>query len=118
MILQHTSLYDILDEKDHQFLLRMNNGHPVYKGHFPSNPITPGVLSLQMIRECLSKKVGRELHYSAIKNCRFLAMIRPGDTRRLTFVTETDGDTVRVKANLIGEDDNDDLRLALDAELR
>lgn len=117
-MLQNTLLYDILDESTNQFLLCIKEEHPVYQGHFPGNPITPGVLTLQMVRECLSRHVGRELQFTAIKNCRFVAMIRPGDTLRLDFETETNGQTVHVKATLTGADNSDDLRLSLDAELQ
>lgn len=115
---QNAILYDILEENAGQFLLRMKEGHPVYQGHFPENPITPGVLTLQMVRECLSRNVGRELQFSSIKNCRFAAMIKPGDILRLAFLTDTNEETVHVKANLVGADDSDNLRLSLDAELR
>lgn len=115
---QTHTLYEILEENEHQFLLRMEQGHPVYRGHFPGNPITPGVLTLQMIRECLSRKIGRTLHYSSIKNCRFADMIKPGDHLRLTFSTETDGENVHLRADLNGADETDNLRLSLDAELK
>lgn len=115
---QNGILYDILEENECGYLLKMRNDHPVYQGHFPGNPITPGVLTLQMVRECLSRIVGCELHYSAIKNCRFVAMVRPGDTLRLTLQSEKLDDIVKLKANLCGSDNLEDVRLQLDADLQ
>lgn len=115
---QNGILYDILGENECGFLLRMRNEHPVYQGHFPGNPITPGVLTLQMVRECLSHLIGRELRYSAIKNCRFVAMVQPGDTLRLTLQSEKLDDIVKLKASLCGSINPEDMRLQLDADLQ
>jgi 3-hydroxyacyl-[acyl-carrier-protein] dehydratase len=115
---QNGILYDILEESECGFLLRMRNEHPVYQGHFPGNPITPGVLTLQMVRECLSHLIGRELRYSAIKNCRFVAMVRPGDTLRLALQSENVDGAVKLKASLCGSSNPEDMRLQLDADLQ
>lgn len=115
---QNGILYEILEENECGFFLQMRSEHPVYQGHFPGNPITPGVLTLQMVRECLSHLIGRELRYAAIKNCRFVAMVRPGDTLRLTLQSEKLDDIVKLKASLCGSDNPDDLRLQLDADLQ
>jgi len=111
-------LYDIISADQEAVLLKMLDGHPVYQGHFPGNPITPGVLSLRMIRECVCREVGRPLHYAAIKNCRYVALIRPGDTLRLQRqITENEG-SITLKATLTDANNPDDLRLQLEAEMR
>ena len=115
---QSNLLYDILEADERSILLRMNEDHPVYQGHFPGDPITPGVLSLRMIRECLSQDAGRPLHYAAIKTCRYVALIRPGDTLRLQWQTTNNEDSLTVKATLSNAENPEDIRLQLDAELR
>lgn len=111
-------LYDIISADQEAVLLKMLDNHPVYQGHFPGNPITPGVLSLRMIRECVCRETGRPFHYAAIKNCRYVALIRPGDTLRLQRqITENEG-SVTVKATLSDANNPDDLRLQLEAEMR
>lgn len=115
---QNGILYDILKENENGFLLRMNSEHPVYQGHFPGNPITPGVLTMQMVRECASRRIGRDLCYTAVKNCRFAAMVRPGDLLELTLQTESVDDVVKLRASLFSSVNPDDLRLQVDAELR
>ncbi len=111
-------LYDIISADQEAVLLKMLGNHPVYQGHFPGSPITPGVLSLRMIRECVCRETGRPLHYAAIKNCRYVALIRPGDTLRLQRqITENEG-SVTVKATLSDANNPDDLRLQLEAEMR
>ena len=51
--------------------------HPIYKGHFPEQPVVPGVCTLTVIRECLAKIVGREVTFTAIKECKYLSALIP-----------------------------------------
>lgn len=111
-------IYDVLAIHESSFEIQMKDAHPVYQGHFPGQPITPGVLTLQMIRDCVILLLDKQLHYTGIKNCRFVAMVRPGDKLRLNVQTETAGDSVVVKAVLIGADSDEDVRVQLDAEMQ
>jgi 3-hydroxyacyl-[acyl-carrier-protein] dehydratase len=115
---QNGILYDIVQIDGNQVVLQMNAGHPVYAGHFPGTPITPGVLTMQMIRECTSLKTGRNLRFTSIKNCRLAAMVRPGDILRLKMETSDENGTVKLKATLTDANNDEDLRLQLDAELQ
>lgn len=109
------TLYRIESRDGGDFGLLMLDGHPVYEGHFPGEPVTPGVLTLATVRECASELAGSALQYSEIKSCRFAAMIRPGD--RLTLHIEAaDTDSGRqIKAEI--KDTDGGLRLTLDATL-
>ena len=35
-------------------VVRLNEQHPVFAGHFPGQPVVPGVFTLQMIKECMA----------------------------------------------------------------
>lgn len=63
--------------------VRLNPGHPVYKGHFPQIPIAPGVCLTQMIKEILMEKFQIELLMNSGDNIKFLAMINPKETPEL-----------------------------------
>lgn len=115
---QISKLFDIIEANQEAVLLKMNEEHPVYEGHFPGNPITPGVLSLRMIRECVSREMGRPLHYAAIKSCRYVALIRPGDTLRLQRQITENESSISVKATLTEAGNPEDIRLQLEAEMR
>jgi 3-hydroxyacyl-[acyl-carrier-protein] dehydratase len=61
----------------------------VYAGHYPGNPITPGVLLCEMVFQAAGVLVASRLKDTAIKgvpiltkieNARFKAMVKPGDT--------------------------------------
>ena len=67
----------------------------VYKGHFPGEPICPGVCNIETIKECASMLLGRELRYSAIKQCRLTAIATPQVCPEVDItiaLTERDGE--------------------------
>lgn len=77
-----TNYFTLLDKKAQEdgsviFTLRLNPDCEVYKGHFPGNPVSPGVCNLQMIKECVENHTGKELTISDIKQCRYTAVITP-----------------------------------------
>lgn len=49
----------------------------VYDGHFPGDPVCPGVCNIETIKECASKLVGKLLRISSIKQCRLTAIATP-----------------------------------------
>jgi len=53
--------------------------HAVFGGHFPGNPVLPGVCTMMIVRECASLAAGRPLRYAAVGECKFTAAIAPGD---------------------------------------
>jgi 3-hydroxyacyl-[acyl-carrier-protein] dehydratase len=54
-----------------------NELHEVYDGHFPDNPITPGVCILQTAKQILEDYLGKKLQIDQIHNVKFLQIIRP-----------------------------------------
>ena len=59
------------------FRVRLDAAHPVYAGHFPGNPVLPGVCTLQIVRECLERGTGRRHRFTAIRECKFLGRVVP-----------------------------------------
>lgn len=64
--------------------LTMNE--PFFQGHFPNNPIMPGVLQLEAMAQCsapilmaLDKYKGKLALFAAADNVRFKTIVRPGD---------------------------------------
>ncbi len=63
---------------------------PFFRGHFPGEPIMPGVLILEALAQVgavavLSREEfrGRLVLFRGIDRCRFRGTVRPGDTLRL-----------------------------------
>jgi len=57
------------------FLLRPE--HAVFKGHFPGNPILPGVCMIQMIKDVFSDAKDIKAHLTTIHQVKFLELIVP-----------------------------------------
>ncbi|MDR2773616.1 MAG: beta-hydroxyacyl-ACP dehydratase [Tannerella sp.] len=55
----------------------------VYAGHFPGNPVSPGVCNIQMIKECAVQLTGEPLFLGYISQCRLSAVITPQTTPHL-----------------------------------
>ncbi len=49
----------------------------VYEGHFPGEPVSPGVCNIQMMLECAAQVAGHRLRTTVIKRCRLTALITP-----------------------------------------
>jgi UDP-3-O-[3-hydroxymyristoyl] N-acetylglucosamine deacetylase/3-hydroxyacyl-[acyl-carrier-protein] dehydratase len=58
-----------------------------FQGHFPGNPVMPGVLQIEALAQCggilainLSGEGVYDTYFLKIDNCKFKQMVRPGDT--------------------------------------
>lgn len=95
------------NESCSEFLITLNPDHQVYQGHFPGDPICPGVCSIQMIRECAEISMEKRLTISAISQCRFSELLTPAKNKelllRMTLNDKGDG-TVGVIASLLSDD--------------
>jgi 3-hydroxyacyl-[acyl-carrier-protein] dehydratase len=65
---------------------------PFFQGHFPGNPVMPGVLIVEAMAQTgavlMSKSLdvdveGKTIFFTTIENGRFRQPVRPGDTLRL-----------------------------------
>jgi 3-hydroxyacyl-[acyl-carrier-protein] dehydratase len=59
--------------------------HPVFEGHFPGNPILPGVCTLQIAGELLSKYLDKKLLLVKSDNIKFMSLVIPDENTILSF---------------------------------
>jgi len=66
---------------------------PVFAGHFPKQPLVPGVFQLEMARLGAEWWLGQQLKISEISKAKFLRPILPAELVRMTLkVSESAGD--------------------------
>jgi 3-hydroxyacyl-[acyl-carrier-protein] dehydratase len=57
--------------------LELNPAHEIYKGHFPGNPVVPGVCLIEMIKETLAHHMGKPLTLKNADEVKFMNMVNP-----------------------------------------
>jgi 3-hydroxyacyl-[acyl-carrier-protein] dehydratase len=75
-----------------QLTLQIPLDHPSYAGHFPGQPIVPGVMLLDEVMQAIEQQVPDAAQFFAagtdIPVCKFLAPVLPGATLSLTLTWE------------------------------
>ncbi|NNE76321.1 MAG: 3-hydroxyacyl-ACP dehydratase [Pricia sp.] len=110
-------LYSVVDVKKDgptvQATIKLNAGHEVFKGHFPGNPVMPGVCMIQIIKELAEAAINKELFLSVATNVKFMAIINPekNDIIQLTLDLTEEKDILKVK-NTTSFDDTLALKLS------
>jgi 3-hydroxyacyl-[acyl-carrier-protein] dehydratase len=59
--------------------ITLNPAHRIFKGHFPGNPVVPGVCQVQMVREVAEAALGSKGRIISADNIKFLSMIVPSE---------------------------------------
>ena len=67
-------------------IVRCNFEHPVYKAHFPGNPITPGACMLQEAGVLMQEKKGRPMFLKMAKNIKYLSLLIPAEGKEVKFI--------------------------------
>jgi len=57
--------------------IHINKEHEIFKGHFPNNPVMPGVCMIQIIKELVQQVLNVELFMEKSSNIKFMALINP-----------------------------------------
>ena len=97
--------YEVISQEktgDSKFKIRIlvNANHEVFKGHFPGNPIMPGVCMIQIIKELTETITESSLMIQTLSNVKFMALINPEINPELLLeldIITTEDDLVKVK---------------------
>ena len=89
-------LYDIVQADANGATLRLLPDSPVYRGHFPGYPITPGVCLVQIALELIEEMADQVGHDGprrlvAAKNIKFVAPVFPSEGTELRFNLSGEG---------------------------
>ena len=54
-----------------------NADHAIFKGHFPGQPVVPGVCMMEIVKELLQSTVNKPLMLRNVRSVKFLGFISP-----------------------------------------
>jgi 3-hydroxymyristoyl/3-hydroxydecanoyl-(acyl carrier protein) dehydratase len=87
----------------HAARIRIERDHPALAGHFPGEPIVPGVVVLERLLDAAERALGHTLRVVGLAHVKFPSPLRPdeearasfeSDGARLSFEIEHDGRTI------------------------
>ena len=59
------------------FNIKLNKDHKIYEGHFPEQPIAPGVCLAQIVKELCENHLANDLKMISSRNMKFMAVLDP-----------------------------------------
>jgi 3-hydroxyacyl-[acyl-carrier-protein] dehydratase len=74
--------------------------HPALPGHFPGNPVVPGVVVIDHLLAALAQRWPDRV-CTGLRRMKFLRPLQPGETVTVSF-GEPAADSVRVRADVEG----------------
>ncbi|CAG4995060.1 hypothetical protein DYBT9275_01538 [Dyadobacter sp. CECT 9275] len=98
------SLYTVrsIDQEEGVIMaeIRLDASHPIYRGHFPGMPVTPGVIQLEIVKEIMQQHLGRKLRLKNMRTCKFLQILNPEETPVVNIgIKFTDGEFLEVMSS-------------------
>lgn len=84
------------------FHIRLTPECQVYQGHFPGEPVSPGVCNIQMLKELAEEVVGHSLFMNNLNLCRLTTLVTPltHPIMVATLVLEEKEGTYKLRATL------------------
>lgn len=109
MITLHNEYFTIdssvADGDETVFSVTLLPDYCAYAGHFPGNPVSPGVCNIQMIKECAEQLAGTHLFLGYISQCKLSAVITPQTTPHLQIRMQLVADDTLYKVRATVYDD-------------
>lgn len=88
------------EEDTEVFSIEIEKSHAIFNGHFPGNPVTPGVVQMEIIKELVGEVIGVKMNMVSMSNCKFLAILNPeGDAAVDVQLKLSQGDAGEWKVN-------------------
>ena len=80
------AFYKVISQAELHFTVQFNPSHPIYSGHFPAQPITPGACLMQMTEELLTMALGKRMQIREVTNLKFVAVHTPDKPLEVEFI--------------------------------
>lgn len=80
------------EKQDGSYVILFDHAHPIFSGHFPGQPVVPGVCMIQIIKELLEGRGNAKLQLQQADHLKFLAVINPLETPEVNVSMEINED--------------------------
>ncbi len=77
--------------------IKLNPEHNIFNGHFPGNPVTPGVCMMQIVKELTEEFTQKNLFLKSASNVKFMAIINPFETPELKMILDITENETEIK---------------------
>ena len=105
------SIYKISDlrysEGEFSASLGFDPKHKIFEGHFPGQPVVPGVVLIHILKDICSTIVGTEVQLLKGTNIKFLNLIDPRDNTTISIsgtFTESEKHQISLNASISNTD--------------
>jgi 3-hydroxyacyl-[acyl-carrier-protein] dehydratase len=85
-------------------VLEINAAHRIFEGHFPGQPVVPGVCMMQMVKEVMEKAIGHTTRLVKADHLKFLSMVNPRENNTITAqlkYVQADNGEIQVTGSLL-----------------
>ena len=96
---------------------KFDDALPLFAGHFPGDPIVPGVHQIELVRATVEKLLSVKLRIREVPSAKFTQKVVPSQTGSVRITELDDSGSIRVKATV--ETDNEvaaKIRLVLERD--
>ena len=96
---------ELVENKIHASI-KIDSNHSIFEGHFPNNPITPGVVEMEIVKEIVFEGIQKTLKMSKMSNCKFLAILNPLTSSEVNVkidVLEHENKRIRISAQILDQ---------------
>ncbi|CAK7039093.1 MAG: hypothetical protein DELT_00703 [Desulfovibrio sp.] len=76
------------------------DGFTGFEGHFPGNPIVPGIAQVYAVQAVVGAVCGHGVALRETIRCKFTRPVLPNETVRVAYTGEWEEGTIRCKANV------------------
>ena len=93
MLLNDLFSYTELEESSDsllKFKIEIKANHAVFEGHFPGNPVMPGVCQMEIVKEVMCSYFKRELVFNSVADMKFINMWLPNEATNVFLDISTD----------------------------
>lgn len=81
---------ELAPSQTYTFTVILNADHPLYEGHFPQQPVVPGVLMIALVKDLLEIQLHKKLQLTKARNIKYLNILIPTKDQQVAIDLQID----------------------------